>query len=355
MAELKKILKEFFLKPTITNWNGHKIELGKVYSNPFVNAFKSINEIKKIDITKLKKGDKIKIDMGNGEEQVIVMSNFKAGVSKFDFVSLKRKTGAPYTITLSKLEKVIKEDVNELNEAESKKLRVFDFDDTLVKTKSHIYIKHGDGKESKLTPGEYAVYEPKADDKFDFSDFEQVKQPQEIKGITNLLKRVVKSEGERKVVILTARSAYQPVKDYLKDIGLEGIYVVALGDADPQKKADWIENKIKTGYNDVFFIDDSQKNVQAVSGLKKKYPNIKMKVQQVKHEVPQIPKNTFDRKSGDKSKSREDMKLQNLLPKSDLDKTIKNPETGRKIKIKSALAYDKDSKAYRVAVNALKK
>ena len=33
-----------------------------------------------------------------------------------------------------------------LQEEETKKLRVFDFDDTLVKTKSHIYITHGDGK-----------------------------------------------------------------------------------------------------------------------------------------------------------------------------------------------------------------
>ncbi len=36
-----------------------------------------------------------------------------------------------------------------MNEAKGdKKLRVFDFDDTLVKTKSHIYIKNKDGKES---------------------------------------------------------------------------------------------------------------------------------------------------------------------------------------------------------------
>ena len=33
-----------------------------------------------------------------------------------------------------------------INEAENKKLRVFDFDDTLVKTKSHIYIKHKIGR-----------------------------------------------------------------------------------------------------------------------------------------------------------------------------------------------------------------
>ena len=40
-----------------------------------------------------------------------------------------------------------------IDEAEAKKLRVFDFDDTLVKTNSHIYITHKDGKKSKLTPG----------------------------------------------------------------------------------------------------------------------------------------------------------------------------------------------------------
>jgi predicted DNA-binding antitoxin AbrB/MazE fold protein len=249
---------------------------------------------------------------------------------------------------------------NPINEAEIKKLRVFDFDDTLVKTHSFIYIKHGDGKKSKLTPGEYAVYEPKSDDQFDFSDFEQVKQPQEIKGVTKLLKTVAKSEGERKVVILTARSAYKPVKDYLKDIGLEGIYVVALADADPQKKADWIEDKIKRGYNDVFFIDDSHKNVTAVGKLKEKYPNIKMKVQHVKHEVPKAPEKTFKHSEKENMPTKKqtpkgnDMSLKSLLPK-DLDKKVKNPDTGKMIKLKTALGYEKDSKAFKAAQFALKK
>ena len=271
-------------------WNGLKVEFGRVYSNPFVNAFKPINEV------------------------------------------------------------------------DNKKLRVFDFDDTLVKTKSHIYITHKDGKNSKLTPGEYAVYEPKEGDKYDFSEFEQVRQPQEIKGITKLLKTIVKSEGERKVVILTARSAYKPVKDYLNDIGLKSIYVVALASNDPQDKADWIEGKIKSGYKDVFFIDDSHKNVSAVSKLKDKYPDIKIKVQHVKHEVPPIPKQQTDMKSQkndkeatkvDKPKSN-DMSLKSLLSK-DLNKTIKNPETGNNIKIKTALGYDKDTKAYKAAQFALKR
>ena len=35
------------------------------------------------------------------------------------------------------------------------------------------------------------------------------------------------------------------MQDYLKDIGLSGIYVVALGDSDPEKKAKYIEDRRK--------------------------------------------------------------------------------------------------------------
>lgn len=278
MLGLKNILTKGF-------WNGMKVEFGKVYGNPAINAFQP------------------------------------------------------------------------LNEAGNKKLRVFDFDDTLVKTKSHIYITHKDGKKSKLNPGEYAVYEPKEGDKFDFSDFEEVKHPQEIKGVTKLLRTLTKAEGERTINILTARAAYQPVKQYLKDIGLEGIHVVALGDANPQKKADWIEKQIKAGYNDVYFIDDSHKNVAAVNKLKEKYPEIKMRVQHVKHDIPKAPAQTkTDSEEKKDSKGGEDIKkLSSLLPKKDLNKKIKNPETGNMIKLKTALGYDKGTNVYKVAKQAIKK
>ena len=183
-------------KPTSGYWNGMKVEFGKVYGNPMLNAFAQLHEAEN---------------------------------------------------------------------PKGKKLRVFDFDDTLVQTKSNIYITHKDGKKSTLTPGEYAVYQPKEGDDFDFSDFQKVNDPQEIKGVTNLLKTIVKAVGERVVCILTARSAYKPIRDYLHDIGLDGIFVAALGSSDPQHKADWIEDKIKKGFDDIFFIDDSHKNVEAVS------------------------------------------------------------------------------------------
>jgi hypothetical protein len=248
---------------------------------------------------------------------------------------------------------------NPLNEAGEKKLRIFDFDDTLVKTKSNIYIQHKDNKKSTLTPGEYAIYEPKKGDQFDFSDFEKVKQPQEIKGVTRLLKNIVRVGGSE-IVILTARSAYKPIKDYLSDIGLDNLFVVALADSDPQKKADWIENKIKDGVKDVFFIDDSHKNVAAVKALSKKYPNISLKVRHVQHDIPAPPKQSDMKSQKDKEATKKvepkknDMSLKSLLPK-DLDKKIKNPDTGKMIKLKTALGYEKDTKAYKAAQFSLKK
>ena len=165
---------------------------------------------------------------------------------------------------------------------ESKKLRVYDFDDTLVKTNSFIYVTHKDGKTSKLSPGEYAVYKEQPGDKFDYRDFQQVTNPQLIKGYVELLRRMVNSGGSREVFILTARSAERPVSQFIKDLGIKGVTVVALGDNNPEKKADWIEDKVKAGFDDVFFVDDSPKNIDAVRSRLKNY-NIKQKIQQVKH------------------------------------------------------------------------
>ena len=165
---------------------------------------------------------------------------------------------------------------------EEKKLRIFDFDDTLVKTNSFIYVTHRNGMKSKLSPGQYAKYEERPGDTFDFKDFQQVTRPQLIKGYVELLRRMVNSGGSREVFILTARAAERPVSQFIKDLGIKGVTVIALGDNNPEKKADWIEDKVKAGYDDIFFVDDSEKNIAAVRNRLKGY-NIKQKIQQVKH------------------------------------------------------------------------
>ena len=164
-----------------------------------------------------------------------------------------------------------------------KKLRVFDFDDTLVKSNSKVYVINK-GKRKTLTPGEFAVYKQKSGDEFDFSDFDKVIKPKQIKSMFNVFKNIYNASGSRRLTILTARAAYKPVRNFLKDVGFNDVYVVALGDANPQKKADWIESQIKKGYNNILFLDDSPKNVRVVKKLKQKYPNIKMDARVVNYD-----------------------------------------------------------------------
>jgi phosphoglycolate phosphatase-like HAD superfamily hydrolase len=165
---------------------------------------------------------------------------------------------------------------------ENKKLRVFDFDDTLVKTTSYVYITDVNGKVKKLTPAEYAVYTIKPGETADYSEFTKVSNPTLLKGYVRLLKKMVERGGAREVYILTARSTYKPIDTFIKRLGIVGVKVIALGDSNPEKKADWIEHRVKNdGFDDVFFLDDSPKNIEAVKRRLSKYPNVKKNIQLV--------------------------------------------------------------------------
>ena len=164
-----------------------------------------------------------------------------------------------------------------------KKLRVFDFDDTLVKSNSKVFLIRK-GKKKEMTPGEFAIYKQKPGDKFDFSEFDKVIEPKQIKSMFKVFKNIYKASGSRRLTILTARAAYKPVRQFLKDVGFDDVYVVALGDANPQKKSNWVKSQIEKGYDDILFLDDSPKNVNAVKKLKQKYPNIKMDARVVKYD-----------------------------------------------------------------------
>ena len=162
------------------------------------------------------------------------------------------------------------------------KLRIFDFDDTLVKTDAMIKITDSDGKTVSMTPGEFAQHKLDDSNQYDFSEFEQASliNPREIKKVTQVLRNVLNASGTREVAILTARTpaAQQSIKDYLEDIGIdpEKINIVLVGTSDPAAKANWIENKIVDGATDILFLDDSGKNVRAVLDLKNKYPDVKI-------------------------------------------------------------------------------
>ena len=164
-------------------------------------------------------------------------------------------------------------------------LRVFDFDDTLAKSTSFIYVKHKDGSESKLDPAQYAKYNAKSTDVFDFRDFNRLlNKPKIIKKNFNLLQKMLNNPN-KKVTILTARKLAYPIRKFFKDQFGMDVYVVALGSNNPKDKSDWIEKHIKKGYTDIAFMDDSSKNIKAVDKLKSKYPNIRIKTHLVREHI----------------------------------------------------------------------
>ena len=159
-----------------------------------------------------------------------------------------------------------------------KKLRVFDFDDTLAETKSKIKIKHSNGEIEILNSEEYAKYQGQPGDKFDFTDFDKViREAEPLQHIIDLLKNDL-SDPTNKVTVLTARMMAYPVRRYLKTLGLDA-YVVAVGGVDPALKAKWIADHIENkGYDDVVFIDDSEPNRRAIEALRDEYPGAKIEV-----------------------------------------------------------------------------
>jgi len=168
-------------------------------------------------------------------------------------------------ITLRLINRILNESV-----VLAEEIRVFDFDDTLVKTGSMIHVTGPDGEKFSMTPRDYAMYIPGKNDKFDFSDFEELIDPRPVNNTMLKLKMAVRDVGVTNVFILTARRNPVPVREFLRSQGVPDIRVFAVGTSDPQAKANVIKNEVTSrGIKRVFFYDDSPKNIRAVRELKR--------------------------------------------------------------------------------------
>ena len=151
-----------------------------------------------------------------------------------------------------------------------KGISVFDFDDTLAKTKSNVLYTMPDGSKGKLNATEFAKKSEVLSAKgaiFDFREFSQVMKGE----LGPLFSEAKKKEGKytnKDVFILTARpaDAAPAIMEFLRSEGLEIPIenIVGLGDGSASAKAEWMVGKVAEGYNDFYFADDAIKNVEAV-------------------------------------------------------------------------------------------
>lgn len=172
-----------------------------------------------------------------------------------------------------------------------KKIRVFDFDDTLAQTKSNVlYTLPEDETQYKIDAATFAKEGAQllADGaEFDFSEFSKVMNGK--KGpLFEVAKIIAGKRGTDDVFVLTARpeNAAVPIHEFLKELGLNIPVknIIGLGNSSPQAKADWIVSKVGEGYNDFYFADDHTGNVKAVKDALSVF-DVKSRVQQAKIKV----------------------------------------------------------------------
>lgn len=171
-----------------------------------------------------------------------------------------------------------------LEEFPSRRLRVFDFDDTLVRTSCKVKIVDHEGNIKYLSSRQFGKYRKKHSDNIDFSQFNAVIKPKKIGWTNRVLRAVVAHHGTSGVVILTARHCQKAIHDFFKRHKQAGIKIVALGTNSPLAKAEWIAKEIyQKDLSYVEFFDDSAKNIKAVKKLKKKFKNVKFKFHHIKY------------------------------------------------------------------------
>ena len=168
-----------------------------------------------------------------------------------------------------------------------KKIRVFDFDDTLARTKSNVLYTMPDGTKGKINAATFAKDAGKMEADgaiFDFIEFSKVMDGK--KGpLFEVAKKIADARGTEDVFVLTARpqDAAGSIQEFLKSLGLSIPLknITGLGDGNAKAKADWMIGKVAEGYNDFYFADDAIKNVKAVKDVFDTF-DIKGKVQQAK-------------------------------------------------------------------------
>ena len=156
-------------------------------------------------------------------------------------------------------------------DAPKKGISVFDFDDTLARTKEKVIVNNVDGSSVEISAAKFAetAVELEANGAtFDFSNFEGVADGTKKGPLADLALKRQDKFGSKDIFVLTARpqASAQAIKTFLDGIGLNLPIgnITGLADGAPGAKGNWVAQKAAEGYNDFYFADDAYKNVEAV-------------------------------------------------------------------------------------------
>ena len=160
----------------------------------------------------------------------------------------------------------------------SKKLWVFDFDDTLAVSKGKIIVKNAKGEVTNhLRTDEFKTHKLKTGESYDFSDFAASSEATPIRHWMSVLQRVQKTKES--YMILTARSSASPARKWLETQGIRNPHIVAVGGYDlyrigdarqavaTEKKRVVKQAIDRLGYTQVVVVDDSHQNIEDIQSI----------------------------------------------------------------------------------------
>ena len=237
-----------------------------------------------------KKQDNILTRQGlqrTGGKQRVFNTEFKKSVDELNKNGRVYGYGVVYGESIDKKQSAIN-NANKLSYSRnSKGISVWDFDDTLARTKSNVLYTMPDGSKGKLDAAQFAARSEALAEmgaEFDFSEFSKVMKGEKGPMFDKAIKRN-KKFGNENVYVLTARPADSKfaIHKFLKGIGLDIKLdnIIGLADGNPQAKANWMITKVAEGYNDFYFADDHLGNVKAVKEVLDTF-DVKGKVQQAR-------------------------------------------------------------------------
>jgi len=138
-----------------------------------------------------------------------------------------------------------------------KGISVFDFDDTLARTKEKVIVNNQDGTSIEISAAKFAEMATQLESEgatFDFSNFEGVSKGTQKGPLADLALRRQDKFGSKDIfVLLDGIGLNLPIEN-----------ITGLADGSPTAKGNWVAQKAADGYNDFYFADDAYKNVEAV-------------------------------------------------------------------------------------------